>query len=150
MLNDKYTKALAELKIILENSEDEIIKKIPRKFIMFVEENCDKNYFCNIKPDISINNQNVLDETKYLIALVYRSYLCDENEKQEYDKILRKNEESYQKELHKNYNIDIFENNSQKIEVKENVNLPIEINKEKFLKKIINKLIRFFRLWNKK
>lgn len=150
MSNDKYTKALAELKVILENSEDEIIKKIPRKFLMFVEENCDKNYFCNINPEISINNQNILDETKYLIALVYRSYLCDENEKQEYDKILQKNEENYQKKLHEKYNIDIFENNRQKIDVKENVNLPVEIKKEKFFKKIISKVMRVFKSWSKK
>lgn len=150
MSNDKYTKALAELKVILENSEDEIIKKIPRKFLMFVEENCDKNYFCNINPEISINNQNILDETKYLIALVYRSYLCDENEKQEYDKILQKNEENYQKKLHEKYNIDIFENNRQKIEEKENVNLPVEIKKDKFFKKIISKVMRAFKSWSKK
>lgn len=150
MSNDKYTKALAELKVILENSEDEIIKKIPRKFLMFVEENCDKNYFCNINPEISINNQNILDETKYLIALVYRSYLCDENEKQEYDKILQKNEENYQKKLHEKYNIDIFENNRQKIEEKENVNLPVEIKKDKFFKKIISKVMRVFKSWSKK
>ena len=150
MSNDKYTKALTELKVILENSEDEIIKKIPRKFIMFVEKNCDKNYFCNIKPDISINNQNILDETKYLIALVYRSYLCDENEKKEYDKILQKNEENYQKKLHEKYNIDIFENNRQKIDVKENVSLPVEIKKDKFFKKIISKVMRVFKSWSKK
>ena len=39
MLNNTYAKALAEIKVILENSEDDIIKKIPKKFILFVQEN---------------------------------------------------------------------------------------------------------------
>lgn len=144
MSNDKYTKALTELKVILENSEDAIIEKIPKKFIMFIEYNYDKNYSCNIKADIPINEQNILDETRYLIGLVYRSYLCNENEKQEYDKILRKNEENYQKELHEKYDIDIFNNKGQESKIKENTNLPVVIKKENIFKRITNIVKRIF------
>lgn len=144
MSNDKYTKALAELKVILENSEDKIIEKIPKKFIIFIEDNYDRDYSCNIKSDIPINDQNILDETKYLMALVYRSYLCDESEKQEYDKILRKNEENYQKKLHEKYDIDIFNNRKQEIKIKENTNFPAITKKENFLKRIIIKIKNMF------
>lgn len=144
MSNDKYTKALAELKVILENSEDTIIEKIPKKFIIFIEDNYDRNYSCNIKSDIPINDQNILDETKYLMALVYRSYLCDESEKQEYDKILRKNEENYQKKLHERYDTDIFNNRKQETKIKENTSLPIVIKKENIFKRVINIIKRIF------
>lgn len=144
MSNDKYTKALAELKVILKNSEDTIIEKIPKKFIMFIENNYDKEYSCSIKSDIPINNQNVLDETKYLMALVYRSYLCDENERQEYDKILRKNEDNYQKELHKKYDINIFENRRQEVKIRENINLPVVAKKENLFKRIIKRIKNMF------
>ena len=150
MSNDRYANALAELKAILDNSEDKIIKKIPNSFIMFVEENYDKNYFCSIKSDISISNQNILEETKYLIALVYRSYLCNENERQKYDKILQENENNYQKGLHEKYNIDIFHNRKQENQVNEEVNLSIEIKKENYLKKIINKIKKYIYEWRMK
>lgn len=144
MSNDKYTKALAELKVILENSEDTIIEKIPKKFITFIEDNYDRDYSCNIKSDIPINDQNILDETKYLMALVYRSYLCDESEKQEYDKILRKNEKNYQKKLHERYDTDIFNNRKQEIKTKENTNFLAIAKKENFLKRIIIKIKNIF------
>lgn len=144
MSNDKYTKALAELKVILENSEDTIIEKIPKKFITFIEDNYDRDYSCNIKSNIAIENQNILDETKYLIALVYRSYLCNEDEKQEYDKELIKNEKIYQRKLHEKYDVDIFENKKKEIKIEENINLPAEIKKENILKKVINTIKKIF------
>lgn len=144
MSNDKYTKALAELKVILENSEDTIIEKIPKKFITFIEDNYDRDYSCNIKSNIAIENQNILDETKYLIALVYRSYLCNEDEKQEYDKELIKNEKIYQRKLHEKYDVDIFENKKKEIKIEENINLPAEIKKENILKKVINIIKKIF------
>lgn len=78
------------------------------------------------------------------MALVYRSYLCDESEKQEYDKILRKNEENYQKKLHEKYDIDIFNNRKQEIKIKENTNFPAITKKENFLKRIIIKIKNMF------
>lgn len=138
MSNDKYTKALAELKVILDHSEDRIIEKIPKNFVAFVEKNCDRNYSCKIKPGVSISNQNILDETRYLIALVYRSYLCDENERNKYDKILQENETNYQKEIKEKYNTDIF--NVKKRKINEGTNLPIVIKKESIFKRIINKI----------
>lgn len=138
MSNDKYTKALAELKVILDYSEDRIIEKIPKNFVTFVEKNYDRNYSCKIKPDVSICNQNILDETRYLIALVYRSYLCNQDERKEYDKILQENETNYQKAIKEKYNTDIF--NVKKRKINEGTNLPIVIKKESIFKRIINKI----------
>ena len=141
MLNNTYAKALAEIKVILENSEDDIIKKIPKKFILFVQENYDKNYLCNINPNISINNQTILDETKYLIALIYRSYLCDEVQKKEYDVTLQKNENEYQNNIRAKYDVDIFKNK----DIKNYTNLPIVIEKENIFKRIIKKIKLFIK-----
>ena len=141
MLNNTYAKALAEIKVILENSEDDIIKKIPKKFILFVQENYDKNYLCNINPNISINNQTILDETKYLIELIYRSYLCDEVQKKEYDITLQKNENEYQNNIRAKYDVDIFKNK----DIKNYTNLPIVIEKENIFKRIIKKIKLFIK-----
>lgn len=150
MLNDKYTKALAELKVILENSEDSIIKKIPKTFIMFVEENYDKDYSCKITPNISINDQNILDETKYLIALIYRSYLCSENERKEYDKILLENEINYQNEIYEKYDINVFNGKKKESEIEEKTDLYVVKKRENIFKIIINRVKKIFINWGRK
>lgn len=150
MLNDKYTKALAELKVILENSEDSIIKKIPKTFIMFVEENYDKDYSCKITPNISINDQNILDETKYLIALIYRSYLCSEDERKEYDKILLKNEINYQNEIYEKYDINVFNGKKKESEIEKKTDLYVVKKRENIFKIIINRVKKIFINWGRK
>ena len=54
------------------------------------------------------------DKTRALLAMIYRNYLCSEQEKKEFEKTLFENEEKFQKKLREKYNPDaIFQRNSE-------------------------------------
>ena len=61
--------------------------KIPKKFIEFLEENKNNDYVININPNIGLENQNLLEETKELLKEIYLSYFISAEEK---NKILQK------------------------------------------------------------
>jgi hypothetical protein len=83
--------------------------KIPKKIIEFIDENRDKNYKSNINYNISINEQELQQDTRTFLALIYRDYLCTPEEKKrliEEDEIALKREED---ELREKYSVDVFE-----------------------------------------
>jgi len=63
--------------------------KIPKKFIEFLEKNKNNDYLININPNIGLENQNLLEETKELLKEIYLSYFISAEEK---NKILEKSE----------------------------------------------------------
>ena len=51
--------------------------------IYFVNINKDKEYISDINPRIPLNKQTVRKETKEIMAIIYREYLCSSKEKEE-------------------------------------------------------------------
>ena len=92
----EYSKVLKEVYEILKNSEDKIQKKIPIKFYTFLKENMDTDYQVNI--DYSKENweDELCDDTKGILALIYRDYLVDSKTREELIK-LEKEEEKKKK-----------------------------------------------------
>ncbi len=80
----EYKIALAEVDDILKFTDKEIVDKIPQSFKDFIKQNKDTNYITNINPYLPINSQNIKDETKSIIALIYRSYIATEDEKKKF------------------------------------------------------------------
>ncbi len=70
-------KALTEVKIVLTGYDDSIVNRIPKKFINYINENCDKQYVPNINPQININEQKLLRKTRVILAIIYRKYLVN-------------------------------------------------------------------------
>ena len=78
--------------------------------------------------------------------MVCRNYLCDNNEREEFDKILNKNEEEYQIELREKYNPEkIFDSTLKKIETLHSEEIQLIEYKEKWYQKLINKILIFFK-----
>ncbi len=75
--------AFCEVYDIINNMENELQNKIPKTFVNFIKENRSKNYMVNIDYTISINKQPLLKETRTILALIYRDYLCDKSKRQE-------------------------------------------------------------------
>ena len=122
---------------VLNYFDYDLIRRIPKKFLDYLK---DKAKDSNKKVDIDINKslleQNISEESKDLIALIYYNYFSDESEKMRILKIWSNNEKIYQKSLEEKYNLDnIFKNN---IENENNNELPLVIKKEKLLDRIIN------------
>ncbi len=76
----EYQNALAEVDMILKIMEKDMINKIPDSFLKFVEQKKSKSYIPNLNMDLSLNEQNLLKETRAILSLIYRSFLCNPNE----------------------------------------------------------------------
>lgn len=84
-------RALSEVYIILRYSDSSLINKIPLKFISMVNKFKDPCYKIQLDETKSLNEQKLLPETRQILALIYRDYLCDEKEREELiKKIIKK------------------------------------------------------------
>ena len=147
--------ALKEVHIILNNTRLKDLTKIPVSFIKFIEENEDKNYEPVINFNTPLENQKLKKETLNILSMIYLKYWCEnEEQKNNFLKLLKKNEETYQEELRKQYNPEeLFKNreSTQKIaevtneEVSASKNLPIEVKKTNIFQRIINWIKKFIR-----
>lgn len=76
---DNYPKAYKELYKILKNIPKEDLEKIPENVLKTIEEKKDDNYNFEFSGDI--NNQNLLKETRALLATIYKNYWANMEEK---------------------------------------------------------------------
>lgn len=72
---------LSEVNDIIYFSDATLKDKIPKSFLKFIEENKDSNYISNINPYLPFEEQEISEEAKNIIALIYRSYIASEEEK---------------------------------------------------------------------
>ena len=143
MKEDIY-KAFSEVDTILEYSNEEIRNKIPNDFILLIKNNKDVNHKLVLDEKKPLNEQKLLIETREILALIYRDYLCSEDKRKE---LIRVNNQKLE-EINKKYDIqNIFEQRKNKTSI-DNENeeiLPEIINKEKWYKKIFNFIKKLFK-----
>ena len=83
MIKD-ITKAYSEVYEILQLLDKVYVNKIPQKFLNLIEKEKDINYIPNIRPNIPLENQHLLEDTINILAMLKIDYWCsDENEKLE-------------------------------------------------------------------
>ncbi len=80
---DEKSKPYRELYEILKYLSPEDIRKIPSGFLKEIEGKMDAQYEYKIEHFQDFENQKMLDETRVLLAIVYRDYLASEEEKRE-------------------------------------------------------------------
>lgn len=108
-MEQAYFDAFSEVYNILKQMSKENVSKISNNFITFIEENRNKNYNPNLPPDILSNTKILKEETKIILSMIYRNYICSEEERKE----LEIQDEKY---LREKYSYDnIFKN--KKVEV---------------------------------
>ena len=79
---NKTDQAFSEVYDILNHLEEELYNKIPTKFITFLQDNMDKEYIPNISYSKDISEQTLLRETKVILSIVYRKYICSDEMKE--------------------------------------------------------------------
>ena len=141
MNKDNYGKACKEVYIILQSLGDEIICKIPKKVIKFIEENMDKDYWFTIDSSIPIESQDFLEETLGIISLIYRDYICTPKEKEMLILQDKNRIKEAEKLLNEKYNNDNLFN--KKVPKKETIYLTKKEDNN-ILKKIFNKIKNIF------
>lgn len=125
MVTKEFAEASSEINEILKYMPNEEIEKIPSKLREFFKEVASKDYVTNINPDLPLDEQQIKEKTKDIIALIYRNYWCSEEERKELDQKLIENDRKFEEELREKYNPgNIFKNNvtttkKEELEVKE-------------------------------
>lgn len=148
-MESNLSKAYTEVLLILSYMEQKYIDMIPKKLLELFNQEKDKDYQPNINPNVSLAEQNLQRKTLALLAMLNLNYWCeDEKEKQELIAIYAENDRKKEEELREKYNPDnLFkkkEKEEKAEEPKESTAL-IEYEEEKFFKRLINKIISFFR-----
>lgn len=81
-----YRQAYTEVYYILQNMSEVDVRKIPPDIIEILKQNRLKNYEVSINPSIPLKEQNLKEETKAVLAVLYRKFWCDEDKKEELER----------------------------------------------------------------
>ena len=76
----KYSRAFKETYLIINNLAEELYARIPEKFIKMIKENMSQDYIITLK---ELQQKGQMEETKIILSLIYRDFLCDEETKKE-------------------------------------------------------------------
>lgn len=146
MISDEYKEAIAEVLDILEHTREEDVNKIPKEFMNYLKENASQTYKSELDHTKKIEDMELNRKTKAILAIIYRDFWCDDQMKEEFEKVINNNELEYQKELRKKYNPDdLFKSEVSQTEKEENAITEV-VDKESILKKFINKIKRIFHI----
>lgn len=131
---------------IICHMNSKISKKIPKSFLDFIKDNREKNYKVNVDYSNKINKASLQRDTRILLSLIYRDYLCtpeerkilEEKDKYELQKIEQEKRKRYDpNNLFKNKQIDNINNKKEQQQL-------IEYKKENMLQRIFRKIRIFF------
>ena len=106
MVSLELSEGISETIDILNHMDKNYIDKIPRKFIEFLNNNKSNNYIVDLDHSKKINEMNLKEETKDILATIYMNYWCDPQQKANYINLIKQNENKFQEELRKKYNPD--------------------------------------------
>ena len=136
---------------IICHLDKKLYDKIPKDFIKFIEQNIDYNYKVNIDYSKSINEQKLQRDTRVLLSLIYRDYLCSLDEK---NRLIQEDKlkliELKDKKRKKYDSNNLFRNSNtkkDKIFQNENSNKEIQVLKNNwffFIKRFFRKIKDFF------
>ena len=117
---NEYKVAITEVLYILKYLPKSLTSNIPTNFLNFLNSNSIPDY----KPDFDLSkgldNVKLKNKTKILLAIIYREYICSEQERSDYNKILTQNENEYQIKLKEKYNINNIFNETKKEKTSDN------------------------------
>ena len=124
-----------------------LYNKIPKGFIEIINKNRNPQYKVNIDYSKSINEQELQRGTRVVLALIYRDYLCSEEERKA---LIQKDKDELKKienELKERYNPDnLFKNKKiEEIEIKGEIQALVEYKEKTFIQKVWNKIKSLFK-----
>lgn len=142
-MKNTTNQAFSEVYDVFNHMSKEMQEKIPKSFINIIKENRDLSYKFNINYSIDIKKQ-LLNETKIILSLIYRDYLCGKEKKEELFALDIEENKREENKLKEKYQIDFDSRKKEKFqneyELKntEQETLPIKLEKDKWYIKIIN------------
>ena len=145
MISLEFSEGITETLDILNHMDKSYTDKIPKKFKDFLEKNKLDSYIPHLDHSKKIKEMNLKEKTKDILATIYMNYWCNSEQKEDYIRRLKQNEERFQENLREKYNPnDIFKD--KKIETDKDTTNTVEIveYKESIIKRIIRKIKNIF------
>ena len=148
-MDRNYQEAFVEVEEILKIMPAELSKKIPMKFRKIIIENQAPDYKVIIQEPLE--QQKLKKETLVILGLIYRDFLCDEQERNELKLQDAQELEKIEKELQQKYDIqnvfDARKENRKKQEVSEDdYSTSLTLYEEPtFLKRLFNIIKEIFK-----
>ena len=133
---DEYREAVSEVLEILQFADEEIINKIPLEVLKKLNSQKSITYIPKFKETQKIEVEQISKKARAILDLLYRDYICTEEERKEFDKQLV--ETNTQNQENMDYSIKKFQKDT-KIEFKNA--LPVEVKKN-FIQKILDKIFK--------
>lgn len=139
-MEDNYQKAYKEILEILKYVPEESVKKIPQEMRDMFEKEQSKTYDFQIDTSKTFEEQELLEETKAILANIFRDYWATPYQKERIEIKEKYDRQQSEEQKRKIYNPNDFlkNKNNRNPDFEKLSNLPIEVKKESFFKKIIN------------
>ena len=144
---NNYEEAYAEVIEILNYIPINEYKKIPKKYIIFMEENCSENNTFVYNIALPFNKQNISDTAKNILGMIFRLFIIDQTKKE----ALSIKEKESKKQIKNNidYSPDNLFNtkhdSTKMIKEKPIQEVALIEFKESILKKILKKILNIFK-----
>ena len=108
----EYKNALSEVDAVLILMPINIVNRIPKSFLTFIKENKNKSYFTdNLRNNKNFAKKDLQKETKIILSMIYRNYICTPEEKEKYKEEERQELIRYNEELNRRYSYEnLFKN----------------------------------------
>ena len=143
---NNYEKAYAEVIEVLNYIPVNEYEKIPKKYIVFMEENCSENTPFTYNIALPFNQQNISDTAKNILGMIFRLFIVEQSKKEKVsskDKELKEQEEL---EKYMKYNPDNLFKKDNTDEVLNNVQTKsLTETRDSIFKKIWNKIKNLFK-----
>ena len=141
--------AYKEVYIVLQDLNEEDYNKIPPEIIETIKENSNEEYEFVLNDELELKEQLLLPETKAILFNLFRDDLATPVQKEKILKMQSEERKKVEEKKKQNYtNVDIFKTNKHK-DVEEKANTQklqlVQIKKEGFFRKLINKIKLFFK-----
>lgn len=155
MADIQYANAYTEVLDILKHISKEDYEKIPKSKIKVFEENCNKNYNFTYDENKTLDEQNVSETTKVIIAILFRDYWATKEQRYIIIKKQQEIKDQKQKELMAKFeqNKNISEKDLKKVNVASDLDIDIDYargtnletyKEENIFKRIISKIRGIF------
>lgn len=159
MMEDNYSKAYKEIVEILKYVPEESVNKIPKEMRDMFEAEQLKTYNFQIDTEKTFEEQDLLEETKAILANIFRDYWATDYQKARIIEKENQDREEWERQKREKYNPnDIFKNRNtttkdndisqdiqKQLNEEYNKNLPMEVQKQNIFQRLlsfIKKLIR--------
>ena len=148
MIAENYACAYKEVIEVLKYTKREDVNKIPKYRILLWKTNMNKEYDFKIDTTKSLDEQNLSDEAKAIIANIFKKYWATDYQRERIEAKEKYDIEQLEKEKQEKYNPENLFKNKSKSEEKQTQSIKekslVVVNEEKWYKKIFSIIKSFF------